>query len=187
MDGTDLIKFFYIFLCFITALVSYRGCFNIRDWQYLVVGMGFTVAADFFMVLMNNDFIGLFFFIFVHAAYIVRAGVGRRKVIMVLSGALVLALVLPFDTLPLLALVYACFFVWDIYINIKTARFLIITGLLLFALCDINVLIYSLPAYFPGTAGAARIAYKLIWWFYAPAQGLLAVSALRFNGKKCYN
>lgn len=62
-------------------------------------------------------------------------------------------------------------------------RGFVLAGLLLFALCDVNVLLYNLPNYTAFPVAAAHVAYRLIWVFYTPAQGLLAVSAIQWRRK----
>jgi hypothetical protein len=60
----------------------------------------------------------------------------------------------------------------------KPNNFLALTGMLLFLLCDINVvMLYNLGL----PSGVTNAAHKLIWVFYLPSQLFLAVSAFSFE------
>jgi len=89
-----------------------------------------------------------------------------------------------------LAVIYASLFVVNIAVNFrffgnektrlpKLNRVLVLTGLVLFVLCDINVLLINLPRYF-GAPQWLSSFFPLIWVFYLPSQILLAVSAIAF-------
>ena len=65
----------------------------------------------------------------------------------------------------------------------KINRRIILTGLILFALCDICVLLFNLPQYFGAPNFFHRIL-PMIWVFYLPSQALIAVSALKFKSVK---
>ncbi|MCL2388210.1 MAG: hypothetical protein FWC89_11795, partial [Defluviitaleaceae bacterium] len=82
-----------------------------------------------------------------------------------------------------IAALYACLFITNIVINVKTRarrpkwNFRVtMAGLVLFALCDINVMLYNMPAYL-GTPHWFYFVFPLIWIFYLPSQALLAISA----------
>ena len=61
----------------------------------------------------------------------------------------------------------------------KRNRALVLTGLLLFSLCDVNVLLFNLPNYI--NVEIPSWTFYLIWFFYIPAQVLLAISAVSFK------
>jgi hypothetical protein len=109
-------------------------------------------------------------------------------------AALVMPFFVPIDGLLLLAGVYGFLFVGNLLINTrfllqkdahlpKKNRCMVITGLALFALCDVNVLLYNLPDYFPGMEDVMLPFYTFIWVFYLPAQGLLALSGIKWYKK----
>lgn len=82
-----------------------------------------------------------------------------------------------------LAAIYATLFAANIFVNTyknrrpKVNYYLVAAGLLLFALCDVNVLLFNLPRYASASYEFSG-AYALIWLFYLPAQALLAVSSI---------
>jgi hypothetical protein len=169
MTANEL-KFLYVLLCFFIALSTSKT----KDRQYLIIGMGFTAAADYFLLINGNEHAGVVLFIFTHAAYILRTGINKKWVII----ALLLALLLSANLLTA-TLCYTIFFTANLFANIKNPRPIILTGLILFALCDINVLLYNLPRYITIPETISKTAYTLIWWFYAPSQLLLALSGFR--------
>ena len=205
-------KFAFVAACFGVALASYFFCRSRKDWLWLVLGLAFTVAADYFLVLHGLHYIGVAVFCFAHVAYIVRAvnasPGGLRRVLPVLavivaalayfvlalcvlswlnrihSSSRVFVIIFSVETV---AIVYALLFITNIYVSaryIRHNRVLVIAGLLLFAACDICVLLFNLPFYF-GAPGWLRGVFPLIWVFYLPSQALLAVSAVDFTRFHC--
>jgi hypothetical protein len=53
---------------------------------------------------------------------------------------------------------------------------LALAGVLLFALCDVNVVLYNAHNFVPSMEAVRQPAYVLLWVFYLPSQALLAVS-----------
>jgi len=153
----------------------------------------FTAIADYYLVIRLLNEIGVTIFIFAHLCYAVRF-TGKKCILL---------FCLPF-TLPSFAaalvwgqyfgfhLVFAATFYAQCFLLSLTCalvsffrkRFphpsgiLIITGMMLFVLCDICVLIFQTAHY-----TAANIAFNLIWLFYAPSQLLLALSTRKFTLK----
>ena len=194
-----IIKFSLIALCFLIALCSRRFARSKEDWAYLVAAMGLTLIADYFLVLAHNHRAGVFVFCFVHMVYILRVSINRketiRKIVSICAkGAIVLtlAMFLNLDILIVLTVIYAGLFIKNLVTHFKYCRFnrrLILTGLILFALCDIHVLMFNLPRYIPAVPLAvAEWGRFWIWVFYTPAQFLLSLSAadmhLQINPKR---
>ena len=174
----------------------------------MMLGLAFTVGADYLLILRNAHHFGVVVFCFAHMAYILRAlchapGKWRRlfpglTVIVVGLVYLIMALfVLDWlnwinayyivsrivFSIYIVAALYATLFVTNIYLSaryIRHNRVLVITGLLLFAACDIFVLLFNLPFYFGAPAGLTAV-FPLIWVFYLPSQALLGVSAVAFS------
>ena len=198
---SEVFKFAYITFCFGIALVSYFFCKNKRDWFWLTAALGFTLAADFFLILHDWHLPGVAVFCFAHSAYIARAriqGDGSfdtpailRRVGRTVRLPMTLLTALAFtwlDAIFVVTALYAALFITNIYVSARYLRHnrkLAITGLLLFAACDICVLIFNLPVYM-GAPDWLRGIFPLIFVFYLPAQGLLAVSAVDFRRKKSY-
>ena len=190
------IKFAFIAFCFVVALLSYFICHSKRDWAWLVGGMGFTLGADYFLILHDSHLLGVFMFCFVHVCYMLRVLSERLKwwelLLLFLLGAGVI-FAASFWLFVLVGL-YGLLFGMDIVVNIwfykykdarlpKLNRGLVLAGLVLFMLCDINVLIFNLPRYFDLPVGLAQV-FPLIWVFYLPSQGLLAVSGVKWKHVK---
>ena len=194
------LKFVFIAACFTVALASFFVCRSRRDWFFLTLGLAFTLGADYFLILHSRHLIGVAVFCFAHVAYIVRAVSSRpggwRRLFLGLAvfvlGFIYFALVsFVLDWLIAFritsgifafAALYAGLFITNIYVSaryIRHNRVLVIAGLLLFAACDICVLIFNLPFYMGAPAGFTAV-FPLIWVFYLPAQALLAVSAVDF-------
>jgi len=182
-------KFAFVAVCFMLALFSRVKCISVKDWGLLSCGLFFTLCADYFLVLHNRHLAGVAVFCFVHVAYIVRAvGFEKRMILPLGAAAGVWAGALAAGSVVLLAGLYACLFGVNLFVNIKNRRtginyYLVVAGLILFALCDVSVGLFNLsgyvglPQYFSG-------AFMFIWIFYLPALVLLAISAVDFNLSK---
>jgi hypothetical protein len=169
------------------ALGSYFFCRSKRDWAWLAGGMAFTLGADYFLILQNAHLTGIAVFTFTHVCYALRTQYfNRKRVIFVFSvvGAAVV-MISAVNELTVLAGFYASLFAINIRLNIKHRKTmhnapLILTGLILFALCDVCVLLFNIPRLVGALPMLERV-YPLIWIFYLPAQTLLAVSAVNFK------
>lgn len=184
---TDYVKFVYIALCFAITLYTRLYCVSKYDWTYLAIGMFFTLISDFFLLLFDHQPAGVTAFCMVHVAYILRV----RKDVHLLGFTLLAAvpLLVWADYMVAVSALYACLFIQDIVANwinyrrkgFSINRVLMLMGLLLFALCDINVLLFNLPRYTDFPPHVADTAFGLIWVFYTPAQLLLALSAVKWE------
>jgi len=167
--------------------------------------MGFTLVSDFFLVLVHNYRAGVFTFCFVHIIYIFRVSDNKVKSVFkifttIFSGILVFVFfnLFPFlpqlDILVIFAMVYAYLFVQNLATHIRyyrrddanalplINRRLMLIGLILFALCDVHVLLFNLPQHIPYFPQAlADWGLTWIWVFYAPSQLLLSISAVKFH------
>jgi len=144
--------------------------------------MTFTVLADFFLILFDARIIGQLLFCVTHACYIARARRGGERQRIITALLIAAPVFFLFDVTVALSAAYACLFVQSLYLNFKCGhenRRLILTGLTLFLLCDVNVLLFNLPGYVNFPASAAKTAYCLIWVFYLPSQLLIALSGCK--------
>jgi len=152
--------------------------------------MAFTVAADYFLILRNENLVGVAVFCFAHFFYICRARAQVKPLhagwvagMLALAGAVVYLVAR--GNLYGLASLYAILFFINLFSHIllrqhiNNARMVII-GLVFFVLCDINVLLFNIPRYVGVFPSLARV-YPFIWIFYLPAQLLLALSAVRWR------
>jgi hypothetical protein len=186
-------KFAFVACCFIVAIFSYANCVCKKDWAWLVCGLGFTVLADFFLVMHDEHLLGVAAFCFTHVFYIFRATDFTKKMffpfcIFIFIWATALAM----KSVVILAAVYAVLFAINIFVNAKARRnkwnySLVMAGLILFALCDVNVMLYNLQRY-TNAAFEFSFSFTLIWVFYLPSQALLSVSATKsFKRPKLVN
>lgn len=168
----------------------------------MTAAMGFTLASDYFLVLLHSHRSGVFVFCFVHIFYILRVSDNWEKSMAkiaatIFGGLLIFAVfifvpVLPLpDPLIVFAIVYAALFIQNIIAHIQyhrrggakllTNRRLMLAGIILFALCDIHVLLLNLPQYLPLPHSIAVWGGIWIWVFYAPSQFLLGISAVNWE------
>lgn len=174
------------------ALASFFICWSRRDWFWLTIALACTLGADYFLILHDRHLPGVAVFCFAHVAYILRAvtskpGFNRRfisKVPILITGLVAIAMALFWlDTIYVVTAIYGALFIANIIISARYLprnRGLAITGLLLFAACDICVLIFNMPAYL-GAPIWLRDIYPMIWVFYLPSQALLSISAVSFT------
>jgi len=182
------LKFAFIVVCFAIAVASYFFCVKRRDWAWLMFGLLFTVGADYFLVIHDNHLPGVAVFCFAHACYIFRALENTKRgkrIALVAVPILVMVVLFAFANglLLVLAGTYAALFLTSIAVNIKFCKInrpIVLTGLILFALCDVNVALFNMPHQL-GANFVFPWAFYLIWVFYLPSQLLLAVSAVRFS------
>ena len=197
------LKFVFIVVCFMVALGSYFFCKNKRDWFWGSLALGFTLVADFFLVLHDWHLPGVAVFCFAHLAYIMRAMEHRRGLLrrsaprnderkplpllwflfLVIAVVLTILAFVWVDAIFVVSALYATLFISNIIISaryLQHNRWLAITGLLLFLACDICVLLFNLPRYIGAPAWLTGV-FPLIWVFYLPSQVLLSVSAVDFR------
>ena len=179
-------KFLYVVICFAIVLGSYFFRRTRVDWAWLAGGMAFTVGADYFLVMHDAHLPGVAVFCFAHVCYGLRAARwGRRGVWLFAGVGAAVAVLFMYGAVLGLATLYAGLFGFSIYMNIKKRKELnnaplVLVGLFLFALCDVCVLLFNIPRYVGIWPNLVRVL-PLVWWFYLPAQGLLAVSAVRWG------
>ncbi|MCL2372409.1 MAG: lysoplasmalogenase [Defluviitaleaceae bacterium] len=181
------LKFIFILACLCTALASYPHRSTKRDWRWLIYGLSFTAAADYFLIIRDWHLPGVAIFIFAHACYIMRGletQPGRKLNPAWLAAPFAAVLVGMFlHSLLFLAALYALLFLANIITWVLAAKktrqpkhIVMLTGLILFAACDINVLLFNLPGHL--NISPPLITFHLIWVFYLPAQVLICISGL---------
>ena len=190
------LKFAFVVGCFAFAILSYFFCKSKTEWQKLVLGLMFTVGADYFLVLHDRHLPGVAVFCFAHVCYIFRAlensSRWRKNAFIVLPFvSAIIGFAFAFEALFLLSGIYATLFFANIAVNVwhyrkketvlpRLNKALFLTGLILFALCDVNVMLFNLPSQL-GIPVIFPWAFRLIWVFYLPSQAMLAVSAVKFD------
>ena len=173
------------------VLVCYKFSFSRKDRAWLVGGLAFTVGADWFLVINNSHLPGVAIFCFAHVCYICRGLNAECRFAFGLFGVVGLIAFTGFlaESIFILAGLYGVLFFINIcvYVFKKTHlprcnHALMLVGLIFFALCDFNVLLYNLPLYFEVNF-FSDVSYLLIWIFYLPSQALIAISGLKPLGK----
>lgn len=188
------IKFFCIFLCFITTLSIGRKGISIRDTAFLQLGLFFTIISDFFLVILNWNTLGIAVFCVVQELYIIRyypkINIQKLLKFTLLVILFILSCKILFPRINLLytvAFIYAVFLVKSVFYSFKALTnntlpkincAMVSIGMSLFFLCDINVaasnILYTLNSI--AFAQVINISEFLIWFFYIPSQILLTLS-----------
>ena len=183
----DKILFGVIFIIILSSFYYRVYAVDRRDAYLLRAGLVCTLVADFCMLILYNNTIGLVFFICVQTIYIFRYLSARFYAVISIPVLLAVFIALSFTELTLetrLAAVYANALAAGVlaaFIRKKSYplpnRVIIPLGMVLFMLCDINVALINILPDGKGKT-AARV---LIWVFYLPSQVLLSVSGKKID------
>ena len=195
-----VIKYISVSLCLLAAVI--RALWALKDpkasdecgYRIMIASaLVFTVTADWFIVFGNENLIGIFSFCAVQTIYIFVIESKKAftailvRIIICASAVLALHTYFPDDMLLIgAALFYGISFIGNvIHQSIKTHRTgtgrLFLAGLILFVLCDINVLFYNLGGFV--NIGLSyydvlqSISLVLMWAFYLPSQVLIVLSS----------
>jgi len=187
-----IIKFTFIVVCMLLVLMTRRYAVSKRDWLFLTLAMGATLAADFFLLIVRAYPVGVTVFWFAHVFHTLRFSGKRALLFFPLALPVpIVFLIVTGNALVAISMVYMGLFIMSIaamIFAVKNKKYpppnniLIVTGMILFVLCDIHVALFNL-----GNMGAinnhalTEYAVDAIWLFYAPAQICLAFSAMQFN------
>lgn len=186
------IKYISIVFCFLITLISKENIINKRDIKLLQIGMFFTLIADLFLVILDYHIAGVITFAIVQMIYITRYTEGKSSYIIkgLIGGFISISIiyfvinryVIKFEYLILIGFFYAiCIFI-SILKSIearkkntypKPNKNMIIWGMILFALCDLNVALARIES-------IHNISSSLIWIFYLPSQVLLSLSGYKY-------
>lgn len=194
-EGTTLIYSSYlaIVLCFVHVLLNFRYC----D-KFILAGLGFTVMADFCLVICSpiEQLWGMIFFLIAQSLYATKLHMeSKNKIILYVRMAVVLlALIITVLVLgektDALALVSLCYYA-NLIINIIAAftqfrhNKLLPIALVLFLLCDTVIgLQVACGSYLPISEGSLIhkiifMNFNLSWFFYLPSQVLISLSGRR--------
>lgn len=183
-----VLKYIAILLCVAMAISLHRLSWNRRDSALLIAALSLTCIADLFLLILGRPVPGLLAFCAVHVVYIrrYRPALFPPAAIIVLllaPASLAAGVLIPgFPAQTVLAGLYGlliltvtvCSF-WALLP--RPNRRLVCIGMVLFLLCDIHVALFNSLSmgnpYFP-------FAAFLMWFFYLPAQILLACSSFHF-------
>lgn len=198
--GGALLSFSAVAVAFLYVINSPR-----RSFAYILgaTALLFTVLADVCLVLSNpiNQLLGMVFFnitqlfYFVLVLFLERSNTVRRvhhtvRLLSLFAVSIISAVILgtKTDALSVISVIYYTNLIVNIIFAFiltrgggKVTRFLLPTGLLFFALCDLFVGFAEIAPYFTITVGTllhflANPTFNIAWLFYIPSQTILAVS-----------
>lgn len=185
-------KYTGILLCVLLAVLLHRSCWNRRDSILLISALSFTALADLFLLLLYRPVPGLLAFFAAHLLHIRRlrpaAFPPAAAVALAVTAGCAAAYFLAhaFQAEYALAGLYAVLILTASACSLRAAlprtnRRLVIAGMALFLLCDIHVALFNTLAaenpYYP-------FASFFMWFYYLPAQALLALSGYGFAGRQ---
>lgn len=194
VTAISVLKYVSMVLC-MALVVSSRSLWQKRDAGLVLIALVFTLAADMFLLFTSHFVIGVCVFCGAHLTYLLRY---CRKVFVpavVLTGgilALVGAAALFGATQVLLYIVGGLYAVLILGVTVtaftsslpRTNGRLASAGMVLFLLCDVNVLLFNTLSADTALYSAARV---LMWFFYLPSQVLLALSCYDWHSEKIRN
>lgn len=201
---SDKLKYISILLCFILSLLIHEDGLSFRDALLLQLGLLFTSLADLFFLILNSCTLGVVTFCLVQIIYCIRYL--PKKVYSTIIGFITFIVVTAISFLVLslfskaimvlfmVALIYAVCLITSLIRAIKACkrrefpspnRYMIVVGMVLFALCDINVglsyLASELMEKWLFLDKWEDIFCFLVWFFYVPSQVLLGWSGYDFR------
>lgn len=191
---SNVLKYSSILCCAVAALLR---CLLHRAQNgsgFLAAALLFTAASDYFLLFSDCYTPGLYTFCLAQTAYLFLLRLSLRQtgfwllrqlIIRLLGCVLLLPLLSRLTGESLLFLIplalYAVSFAANIALSSR-ASVRLFAGLILFALCDINVLLFHLSDYLvlPASLTAFFHSYSwfCMWLFYLPSQVLLTLCPL---------
>lgn len=201
--SSKYLKFISILLCFGIALLDGIMKGMGRDSLLLQGSLFFTIVADYIFLIYNKKFqIAIGLFSIVQIIYMIRYSsqdIILKLMWLIISGLLIstiylymsllmgkIHIILPF------ALFYALCFLMSLRETLRAYkskiyprpnRELILAGMILFLLCDINVALYNIIGHISNKGKLLNVLYNIssisIWLYYLPSQLLLALSGCK--------
>lgn len=186
-----IIKYISILLCFLITLLLEGNEINKLDMRLLQLGMLLTTIADLFLVILDYHNPGVITFSIVQIIYIFRYTQGKLmnivkpliKIFIIITSIYILInrYIFTVDLIILLGLFYSICILISLSKSIEAGikgkypnlnKNMIIWGMILFVLCDINVALTRIEIF-------KEITSSLIWVFYLPSQVLLSLSGYK--------
>ena len=213
---TIIVATIFAFATLLIKCLTARSCgekisrilFNLRDGNLIRIAMVFTLTADYFLVVVTEDksltgvsvFLGTQLFIFLHILMNDSERASRRRHIITRLIAIPLMIALSYlildgepDTLAIVSMIYYANLLTSILFAHRIGRggIILTVGLILFALCDVNVGLSALDLMYVGGFPEGSLPYEmlygdydLIWIFYIPSQTLIPLSILFHKEKE---
>jgi hypothetical protein len=187
-----------ILLCLVFLLVCFR---RTQDWLVVAVGIGFSLVADFFLVILQTGQLpATILFCFAQAAFAARF-IGKASRTHRKMGVIRLSLFVGLELIGYLVvgtaydlLAFVSFFYYSLLLGTlfqagtSYRKYpLFFWGLVFFGLCDLFVGLGSSAGYLtpePGTLLAWMVnpGFNVAWAFYLPAQTFITLSVYHHEG-----
>lgn len=192
-------------LVFVNSLITGNNALSSKDLHLLQIGLIITLIADIFLLILDSHYIlGLLLFSIVQLIYSFRyefinlKSTIRNFTVIFLSlfiiYLIVNKLIIDLEFLYIMGLFYGLCLLNSVikaakaYRNRlfpKPNRHLILIGMILFLLCDINVGLYNILGSMAIRNRTLNIIYNIssisMWLFYLPSQVLLSLSGYKYN------
>lgn len=187
---SNCLKYSSILCCAFLSVLRFFLAKRSRFHAYLAIALCFTAVSDYFLLFSSNYIPGLVSFCVVQTAYLglitysslqkpVRFHLTVRIITALILGVALFLLTKESLAFLLPLSLYAVSFIANIVLSCKAHLRQLSIGLILFALCDINVFLFNLSDYiflpdafitfFNSCSGI------LMWLFYLPAQVILTL------------
>ena len=209
--GSIILAAAFAWLTLLVDLITMgvKAIFNIRGGNLIRIAMLFTLVADYFLVLSDPTpenrlygviiFLGTQFSVFLHIAIndcskkALAVQIIARVLISVLTVSITLAVLGDeVNTLAIISVIYYANLIANVIFAHRSGRggIVLTVGLILFALCDINVGLSVLNNLYSGGFAEGSLLYNLlyckydlVWIFYLPSQTIIPLTLLLCNKK----
>lgn len=202
--SSSMLKYISIVLCFLISLLIGSSYIGKRDKVLLQLGLFITLIADFLLLFTDYFVLGVGVFSIVHIIYDIRYKRNRTKLVLIKFVVVFLIITITYlmlnhfvrkiELLFTVALFYAVYLLSNVVKAIKIHKYKLIPypnsyfiawGMVLFLLCDINVVFFNIPRLTSKSSSIVSLLYNisasLIWFFYLPSQMLLSFSGYDFK------
>lgn len=198
---SSTLKLLSIGLCLIWLILNFVSVNKsgmsknlIRSYKWMAIIMIFTFTSDIFLLFTTKYIVGIATFILVQLFYDLRLRNIKLKnalgLVFICSVFLVMGILISFKSGSSFAenfmlvevIVYVLIFVSNLFLYGKRSkesvqyRWMFI-GLCLYAICDLQVMIYNMPSSFAVPSLLTEISAVGMWLFYLPGQVILTLSA----------
>lgn len=197
--SSNLLKYTSIILCFLITLTIGKNGLSEKDTYLLRLGCFITILADLCLLFLHYYITGIILFALVQIIYYIRYKKCKASLAIIKFTIIFLYVIFVYSILRLLSIKIEVLFVigffYSICLILSTLesirafknnfyplpnKYMILIGMILFLLCDLNVAISNLikGANMPLIYSISTI---LIWFFYLPSQILLSISGYKYR------
>ena len=199
--SSNILKFISMIFIFIISILIKDNPLSYKDLYLLQIGLFITLIADLFLLVLDSHYIlGVILFSIVQILYSYRYEFRNLKLtiknfIIIFLGLSIFYLIvnefiIEIDFLFIIGIFYAVCLLNSVVKAVKAYKYkiypapnrqMILIGMILFLLCDINVAIYNILGYVVKASLLYKISSVSMWLFYLPSQVLLALSGYNYN------